>query len=547
MIYLNSDIINKIGNSNRLYYNGSIVYQSYTTGGEPVIPDIPEGDYSLPDVPFMFNYNARDYVDGVIPNADGALFNYNMVLNNPNVVVYNGDYIAVNGKSYFQYQYPSINENPFNCGSSNSQMTIIAKVRTNREDGQIHLFANRSDTGGYGGTYNWMLRIGGSCDVAWLHTSDYNNCSNTVRVPITYDQPNIFAIRLLSDNKGYGQNYTLNEVDEVRDAGFTDYSYSSRIAILNGSYSGENFFGDFYWLYCSKEQLTDEQIQQVIEYNENKAFEPVVPPVEPEPDEPETPEIPEGMISLQYCWDNSIFNIPFRECYIDMNNVEDDLPTNYFICLSETPDTQYASTTTYSICPKENSIFDAGNPVGNYWRMYIMEGFYNGNYNDTPVVATPLGNGIYYYKFNQPVYLSNKSDEANAPYWRVNVIPLTIEPEIPDTPIIPDEPDGSKELVVTSITRGYVGGSEYEVMFILYDGSTIVIDYYNSNPLATGEYSMDNGYSDFGIIKMYTNWNGNALDTCNSVVTNNGNNNYDFYVEFTLNGDTYHFTYNGDL
>lgn len=295
MIYLNTNIINKIGNSNKLYYNGSIVYQGYTTGGEPDTPDIPDGDYSLPDVPFLFNYNAKNYSNGVIPNADGALFNYNMVLNNPNVVVYNGDYIAVNGESYFQYQYPSINENPFNCGSSNSQMTIIAKVRTNREDGQMHLFANRSDTDSYGGTYNWMLRIGGSCDVAWLHSANYSDCSNTVRVPITYDQPNIFAIRLLSDNKGYGQNYTLNEVDEVRDAGFTDYSYSSRIAILNGSFSGENFFGDFYWLYCSKEQLTDEQIQQVIEYNEGKQSEPVIPdvPVEPEPDEPETPEIPE--------------------------------------------------------------------------------------------------------------------------------------------------------------------------------------------------------------------------------------------------------------
>ena len=136
------------------------------------------------------------------------------------------------------------------------------------------------------------------------------------------------------------------------------------------------------------------------------------------------PENPEGMVSLQYCWDNSIFNIPFRECYIDMNNVEDDAPRYYFICLSTTPDTQNASTTTYSICPKENSIFDKGNPVGNNWRMYIMEGFYNGNYISTPVVATPLGNGIYYYQFAQPVYLSYKPNEANAPFWRVNVVPI---------------------------------------------------------------------------------------------------------------------------
>lgn len=127
---------------------------------------------------------------------------------------------------------------------------------------------------------------------------------------------------------------------------------------------------------------------------------------------------------------------------------------------------------------------------------------------------------------------------------------VPVEPEIPDTPIIPeipDAPEGSKELVITSISKGWIGGGEYEVMFELDDYSTIVIDYYSSNPLATGEYSMDKGHSDFGIDKIYTKWNGNYLDTCKSVVINNGNNNYDFYVEFTLNYTTYHFTYNGDL
>lgn len=421
MIYLNSNVINKIGNSNRLYYNGDIVYQGYTTGGGST------GDYSLPDVPFMFNYNARDYVDGVIPNADGALFDENLVLVNQQNITKNGDYITINNNCAYTKLFNSTTNNPFNRTSTNSTLTLIAKAKTDKSDGYQYILGNRSDTsicngegiyiGRNGGSYAYMFIWG--IDNAWLHTK-HTSETTCISVPIDYTQPNIIGIRCLEGDRGYAQNYTTNVTTEIKNTGFQNQS--SRIQILGGSFPNEIFLGDFYWVYCSLEQLTDEQIQQVIEYNENKAFEPVVPPVEPEPDEPETPEIPEGIVSLQYCWDNSIFNIPFRDCYIDMNNVEDDLPTNYFICLSKTPDTQNASTTTYSICPKENSIFDTGNSAG--WRMYIMEGFYNSVYNGTPVVATPLGNGIYYYQFSTPVYLSYKANEANAPFWRVNVIPI---------------------------------------------------------------------------------------------------------------------------
>ena len=413
MIYLNSDIINKIGNSNRLYYNGGIVYQGYTTGGDA--PDIPDGEYSLPDVPFMFNYNAKNYSNGVIPNAAGALFEYDCTLSRTSVVDYYGDYLTFNADGNFSYTYSSSSNNPFNR-TGNQPMTIIMKTRTVNNGGDNHALANR----GIDFTYNWMCRIGNGYQ--WLHTSN-NSYSSSIAVPYTYGTENIVAYRCLDNGKGYAQNYSTGVVGETKNTNWGGKTIT--INFFDGGYSGEIFLGDFYWMYCSKEQLTDEQIQQVIEYNENKAFEPVVPdvpPVEPEPDEPETPEIPEGMVSLQYCWDNSIFNIPFRECYIDMNNVEDDLPTNYFICLSKTPDTQNASTTTYSICPKENSIFDK---IGVYSTRYgIMDNFYNSNYNYMEVVAIPLGNGIYYYQFSTPVYLSYKPNEANAPFWRVNVVPI---------------------------------------------------------------------------------------------------------------------------
>lgn len=413
MIYLNTNIINKIGNSNRLYYNGSIVYQGYTTGGGST------GDYSLPDVPFMFNYNAKNYSNGVIPNAAGALFEYDCTLSNTNVVDYYGDYLTFNGDGNFSHNFSSTSNNPFNR-SGNEPMTIICKSKI-PTDTEQHILANR------GGSHNWMVRIGdtyNNINQAWLHTSKSSAGNNMIRVPITVDVPNIVAFRCLNDGNGFAQNYTTGEIGVTTNTSWG--SNSNEINFFDGGFVGEIFLGDFYWMYCSLEQLTDEQIQQVIEYNENKAFEPVVPdvPVEPEPDEPETPEIPEGMVSLQYCWDNSIFNIPFRECYIDMNNVEDDLPTNYFICLSKTPDTQNASTTTYSICPKENSIFDYRGALPFSRRYGIMENFYNASYNYMTVVAIPLGDGIYYYQFSTPVYLSYKPNEANAPFWRVNVVPI---------------------------------------------------------------------------------------------------------------------------
>ena len=255
MIYIGNDIINKIGNSNRLYYNGSIVYQGYTTGGDT--PDIPDGDYSLPDVPFMFNYNAKNYSNGVIPNAPAALFEYDCTLSNTNVVDYYGDYLTFNGDANFSLNYSSSTDNPFNR-SGNDPMTIIMKTRTVDNGGNNHPLANR------GGSYNWMCRI--SNDYQWLHTSK-SSYSSAISVPYTYGSENIVAYRCLNDGNGFAQNYTTGEIGAT-----TKTSWGTKSSVINffdGGYTGEIFRGDFYWMYCSLEQLTDEQIQQVIDYNEN--------------------------------------------------------------------------------------------------------------------------------------------------------------------------------------------------------------------------------------------------------------------------------------
>lgn len=276
MIYLNRNIINKIGNSNRLYYNGSIVYQGYTTGGDE--PDIPDSEYSLPDVPFMFNFNAKQYNNGVMSNANGALFAYDCTLSDTSVVDYNGDYLTFNGDGNFSYRYSNDADNPFNR-SGDDPLTIIMKTRTVNIGGDNHPLANRGDSSGY----NWMCRIGDGYQ--WLHTQN-NSYSNSIAVPYVYGNENIVAIRCLNDGNGYAQNYTTGESGDII---MTDWgSASDEINFFDGGFFSEIFLGDFYWVYCSLEQLTDEQIKQVIEYNEGKAYDTVVPITPPTPTIPDT-------------------------------------------------------------------------------------------------------------------------------------------------------------------------------------------------------------------------------------------------------------------
>ncbi len=65
-------------------------------------------------------------------------------------------------------------------------------------------------------------------------------------------------------------NYTNNTTSSN-----SSFSYggtnNGKFALFAGyaSSTGEWFVGDFYWVYMCQGTLTDEQVQQVIDYNEN--------------------------------------------------------------------------------------------------------------------------------------------------------------------------------------------------------------------------------------------------------------------------------------
>ena len=120
------------------------------------------------------------------------------------------------------------------------------------------MFANRSDSG----NYNWMYRP--YSDRLTLHgTSEQGGVSVTT-------QPVIESVRIDSNRLATYNNYTDN-ISSTKN----NFSYSSSIngsvALFAGytDISGEWFVGDFYWVYMSQTTLTDEQVQQVINYNES--------------------------------------------------------------------------------------------------------------------------------------------------------------------------------------------------------------------------------------------------------------------------------------
>lgn len=251
MILFDDNTINKIGNGNRIYLGSNLIYQLFKESEADEV-------YSLPDIPFIFNFNAKNYVDGVIPYTEGAVFKNDLVLDSTNRVKIYDDHIVL-WTNKFDFMYVDAESNPLNR-LNGEPLTIIAKVR-NPQNSTLHLLSNRAYN------YNWMFRI---FDKAWLHTSNFN-IDETPNVQLDNSQPNIIAIRCLVNGTGYGVNYTTGDIGNRINVKYG--IFSDGFSIFGGganTLDGENFNqGEFYWIYVSTEQLTDEQIQQVINYNEN--------------------------------------------------------------------------------------------------------------------------------------------------------------------------------------------------------------------------------------------------------------------------------------
>lgn len=224
-----------------------------------------EKAYALPDVPFILNYNAKDYdaTNRRLPKTYGQSRNSDAVCNfGYHIVDHSADgYITVTGDTRMIISgTPYFNRTNTQTGCT---MTIVSKARTTIANQSYSILTNR---GSYG-TMNWMWRY--PQQGIFLHgSSSYNNPQYLVS---TTGQPITASIRI-SYNGGVKQqlNDWTNNGSYSGDFQYgSDYNGNNAMFCDYATENAEFWKGDFYWIYMSFNVLTDEQIQQVIDYNEN--------------------------------------------------------------------------------------------------------------------------------------------------------------------------------------------------------------------------------------------------------------------------------------
>lgn len=226
---------------------------------------------SLPNVSYMFNYNAKEFdtTTNTFPKSSGQTFDQDLVLTSAPYSTNIADgYVTLDGSSYMDVGYRTAEDNIFNRydTAGNNTLTLVYKVNwSGTGGGEAALLGNRG-RGTLGGQNDWnyMLRY------TLFHVSNGPLLTTGTNLGIYYVRVNSDAscIYKCVTNNAYTetQNISYGSPASRNFTFFGDSDYSS--------YSSLHFQGDFYWFYLSNEALTDQQIQQVIDYNENLSVEP---------------------------------------------------------------------------------------------------------------------------------------------------------------------------------------------------------------------------------------------------------------------------------
>lgn len=232
-----------VGDKNYKYENGEWV----------------EKQHSLPDVPFVLNYNARQYNASThtIPYTEGALNAIDAVITGAtaNIIDHHTDgYIQLTGSTSTTIR-ALVGTTYFSRSSSNPNITIVCKAyTTSGTEGNI--LSNRKES------YNWMYRHKQT-------VLTFHGTSEQGSIAVSSSEPNTCSVRIDSNRLLKYNNWTQNTTSS-----YSNFNYGSNSnggALFSGYYSssGEFWKGCFYWIYMTLNTLTDEQVQQVIDYNEN--------------------------------------------------------------------------------------------------------------------------------------------------------------------------------------------------------------------------------------------------------------------------------------
>ena len=250
---------------NITYYDGKLTidgdYEYQYSGGSWVnVGEVSGGTASLPDVPFTVNYNAKNYdantktllkTSGQLADVDAVITAGTPTVNDGYLTIASGTRATISG--YQTY---------FNRTNSAPNLTIISKQKT--DGSNCHMFANRDSN------YNWMYRC-------YSTKLTLHGASEQGSVAVT-TQPVIESVRIDSNRLAIYNNYT-NNTSSTQSSFNYGSTNSGKFAMFQGyaTTTGENFVGDFYWVYMSQNTLTDEQVKQVIAYNEGGGGEPEYP------------------------------------------------------------------------------------------------------------------------------------------------------------------------------------------------------------------------------------------------------------------------------
>lgn len=238
---------------NRAYNHDNLIFPEFS-GTVP--PRLPAG--------FVFNFNARDYnpATRTIPAENGALETEAFILQ-ADPVAYNGDSLTIDSYnnhsmvaliSTGKTQYYSID------GTNNRAATWIFKYSRSGDSGNRHFLSNRTYPNG---DYNWMVRTYN--DMIKLHDSGERNECPVSTYPCTA------VIRIADDGTTTIQNIT----DATACTPYTfNYGRTNAAPAFFEGYSSttywyEFFQGMFYWAFFVNRYITDAEVTQVIDYNEN--------------------------------------------------------------------------------------------------------------------------------------------------------------------------------------------------------------------------------------------------------------------------------------
>lgn len=237
------------------YYKGKLTidegYEYEWNGSSWVnLGEVTGSTASLPDVPFTVNYNAKNYDASTqtFAKTEGQLANTDVTITRGTITAHDGYVTVASGSRGVISGYGTY----FNRTNSAPNLTIISKQRT--EGSSCHMFANRDSN------YNWMYR-------PYSNRLTLHGTSEQGGVAVT-TQPVIESVRIDSNRLATYNNYTNSTSSTT--SSFNYGSTNGTVALFAGytSSPGEWFAGDFYWIYMSQTTLTDEQVQQVIDYNE---------------------------------------------------------------------------------------------------------------------------------------------------------------------------------------------------------------------------------------------------------------------------------------